>query len=403
MKWRRLALWGVLLLGLAAGLAFAFWPRPVPVDLAPVVRGHLVVTVDEEAETRVRDVFVLSAPVGGRLRRIDSDVGDRVIAGETVVARIEPADPAFLDVRSESQAEAAVLAAEAGQMLARAELAEAQAELEFARSDVERARQLIRSNTISRRAHDEAERLFKTRQASVETAAAGLKMRQFELTRARARLVSPVETQALHGNCDCVSILAPVSGHILRLVRESEGVVRAGDPLVEIGDPGDLEIVSDLLSSDAVKVAPGQRVVIDDWGGETQLAGVVRRVEPYGFTKVSALGIEEQRVNVIIDIAADPDLWRRLGHGYRVEVRIVLWEGQEVLKVPLTALFRDGDEWAVFVEQSGRALRRRVALGHRSGLEAEIVSGLDEDLRVILHPSDRIVDGLAISARENAS
>ncbi|MDH3472913.1 MAG: HlyD family efflux transporter periplasmic adaptor subunit [Rhodospirillales bacterium] len=399
MKWRRFLLWGVLAFAVVAGLVYAFWPRPVPVDLADAARGSLVVTVDEEGETRVRDVFVLSAPVTGRLRRIESEAGDEVVAGETVVARIEPADPSFLDVRSESQARAAVHAAEAAKALAHAELTEADAELEFAQAELERARRLIRTDTISQRALDDAERVFKTRGAAVATAEAALSMRAFELDQARAQLVSPVQTQELHGVCECVDIPSPVSGRILRLLRESEAVVEMGEPLVEIGNPGDLEIVADLLSSEAVKVEPGQRVVIDEWGGRTPLAGLVRRVEPYGFTKVSALGIEEQRVNVIIDFSDPPERWRRLGHGYRVEVRIVLWEGRDVLKVPLTALFRDGERWAVFVEEDGRARRRHVVLGHRTGLEAEITSGLEGGARVVLHPSDRIVDGIGLAAR----
>jgi HlyD family secretion protein len=399
VKWRRLVLWGVLAFAVLAGLVYAFWPRPVPVDLAEAARGPLVVTVDEEGETRVRDVFVLSAPVTGRLRRIESEAGDEVVAGETVVARIEPADPSFLDVRSKSQAEAAVQAAEAAGALAEAELEEAQAELDFAEAELARAQRMIRTETIPQRKLDDAERLFKTRNAAVTTAQAALRIREFELAQARAQLVSPAQTQELHGVCECVDIPAPVSGRILRLLHESEAVVQMGEPLVEIGNPADLEIVADLLSSEAVKVEPGQRVVIDEWGGRTPLAGLVRRVEPYGFTKISALGIEEQRVNVIIDFSDPPARWRRLGHGYRVEVRIVLWEGQDVLKVPLTALFRDGERWAVFVEEGGRARRRHVELGHRTGSDAEITSGLEAGARVVLHPSDRIVDGIGLAAR----
>jgi len=400
VKWRRLVLWGVLALALLAGLAYAFRPQPVPVDLVRVERGPMLETVDEEGETRVRDVFVLSAPVGGRLRRIELDVGDEVISDQTVVAQIEPADPGFLDVRSESEAQAAVQAAESALELARAELDEAEAELEFALAEHKRAHQLIPGETISQRALDEAERAFKTRRAAVATTLARLRMREFELEQARARLMSPIETQTLHGKCECVPITAPVGGRILRLLRESEGVIQAGDPLVEIGDPRDLEIVADLLSAEAVRVEPGQKVIIDEWGGGAPLAGVVRRIEPYGFTKVSALGIEEQRVNVIMDFADPPARWQRLGHGYRVEVRIVLWEGAEVLKVPLTALFRDGIQWALFVAEAGRARRRHVELGHRNDLETEITRGVEAGAQVVLHPSDRIADDTLIAPRD---
>lgn len=403
MKSRRFVLWGLLVVAVVAGLAFAFRPQPVPVDFAQVTRGPLVVSIDEEAETRVRDVFVVSAPVTGRLRRIESEVGDAVIAGETIVVRIEPADPSFLDVRSASQARAAAQSAESALILAKAELEEAMAEREFAGGELHRAEQLIRSQTISQRALDDAQRLFKTRAAAVTTARAAVGMSEFELAEARARLVSPIETQVLHGKCDCISIPAPLSGQILRLLHESETVVPAGEPLVEIGNAESLEIVVDLLSSDAVKVEPGSKVIIDEWGGALPLTGEVRRIEPYGFTKISALGIEEQRVNVVIDINEPREQWLRLGHGYRVETRIVLWHGTDVLKVPLTALFRDGDAWAVFVEEDGRALRRRVELGHSNGLEAEIISGLNVGEQTVVHPSDRIVEGIGLTARQDAS
>ena len=201
------------------------------------------------------------------------------------------------------------------------------------------------------------------------------------------------------GECDCIAIRAPVSGRILRILHKSEGVVAAGEALLEIGDPEDLEIVVDLLSNDAVRVVPGQRVVIEEWGGDAPLRGWVRRVEPYGFTKISALGIEEQRVNVIIDLGSPPEDRRALGHGYRVEARIVLWEGRDVLTAPLGALFRDGAQWAVFVAVDGRAEIRHVALGRRNTLEAEITNGLAAGERLILHPSERIVDGGRIRAR----
>ncbi len=400
MKWRRFSLWGVLGLVVLAGLGFAFRPQAIPVDFAIAAQGSLVVTVDEEAETRVRDVFVLSAPVTGRLRRIESDVGDDVFAGETVVAQIEPVDPSFLDIRSESEAHAAVQAADSALVLARAELQEAIAEREFAESELRRAEQLFASRTIAQRALDDAQRRFKTRTASVTTAQAAVDMRVFQLAEARARLVSPVQTQNLHGDCECVTISAPVSGQILRLLRESEVVVQAGEPLVEIGDPQSLEIVADLLSSDAVKVEPGQEVIIDEWGGALPLSGKVRRIEPFGFTKVSALGIEEQRVNVIIDITDPLERWQRLGHGYRVETRVVLWQGEDVLKVPLTALFRNGADWALFVEEDGRARRREVELGQSNGLEAQIIKGISAGDRVVLHPSDRVVEGVRLSERQ---
>ena len=398
-KSRRWAIWIALSGILVAGLIYALWPRAVLVDLAVVDRGQLVVTADEEGQTRVRDVYVVSSPIAGRIRRIESDVGDTVVAGKTIVAQVEPIDPSFLDPRSEAEARATIRAAEAAKTLSEAKLREAQAELDFARADVERARRLIISNTISARGLEDAERTFKTRKAGLATLEAELRMRRSELARARAALVSPIETQSLHGSCRCVTIKAPVKGKILRLIRESEGVVKAGDALVEIGNPRNLEIVVDFLSTDAVKIKKDQKVIIEQWGGGTELAGRVRRVEPYGITKVSALGIEEQRVNVIIDFTDPPERWQRLAHGFRVEVRVVLWENDKVIRLPLTALFRERDTWHVFIEEDGRAQKRAVQLGQSNGLMGEITDGLTEGERVVLHPSDRVVEGVKIEAR----
>jgi HlyD family secretion protein len=211
--------------------------------------------------------------------------------------------------------------------------------------------------------------------------------------------VSPLVAEDPHGHCECIPIRAPVSGRLLRLVRESEGVVQAGEPLAEIGDPTDLEIVVDVLSADAVKIEPGQSVVIEEWGGAAPLAGRVRRVEPFGFTKVSALGIEEQRVNVVIDLTSPPETWRRLGHGYRVEARILLWEADAVLALPQSSLFRNGDGWGVFVIENGEARTRPVELGHRTGLRAEITSGLEPGETVVRFPNDRVADGVRVAAR----
>lgn len=397
--WRRWLIWSLLCAALVAGLAYAFLPQPIPVDLATVVRGPLVVTVDEEGETRVRDVYVLSAPLAGRVRRIEAEVGDRIVAEQTVVAEIEPIDPAFLDVRSEAQAQAALRAAEANKALAEAELGEVEAEFEFAQAELQRAQRLIEAQTISEQALDDAERRYKTTRAAVATARARFQVRRFELQRAQAQLMSPVHAQAGHGACECVPLLAPVHGKILRVLHKSEGVVEAGEPLVEIGDPTDLEVVVDFLSTDAVKIAPGQRVIIEEWGGGMALSGRVRLVEPFGITKVSALGIEEQRVDVIIDFTSPPADWQRLGHGYQVEARVVLWQGTDVLKLPLTALFRSGDEWAVFVEEDRRARLRVVKVGRRTGLEAEIIEGVDPGDRIVVSPSDRISDSVRIHSR----
>lgn len=391
--------WSVLAGLLVAGLVFAFWPRPIEVDVVVVKRGPLVMTVLEEGRTRIRDVFVVAAPVRGRAQRIDMEEGDTVIAGETVVAQIEPIDPDLLDARSEIEAQAAAAAAAAGLALAEAELAQARAELDFATAEVERMRELAARKTISTRAVEDAERLFFSSKAAVATGEAAVRMRQNQLRAAEARLLDPVETAAKAGVCDCVPIFAPVDGRVLRVIHESEGVVGPGEPLLEIGDPRDLEIVAEYLSAEAVRITPGQRVQIGGWGGDTILDGVVRLVEPFGFTKVSALGIEEQRVAVVIDVTSPPEAWQRLGHGFQVETRVILSELTDVAKVPLTALFRDGDTWSLFELVDGRARAAVVELGARTDYEAQILSGAEAGSVIVRYPDDRIEDGVRLRPR----
>ncbi|MFK7915600.1 MAG: efflux RND transporter periplasmic adaptor subunit [Pseudomonadales bacterium] len=396
---KRILLWSILGALLASALVLAFAPRPVVVDLVTVTASSMTVTVDEEAETRVREVFTLSAPVTGKLLRVEAHAGDSVVANETLLAQIQPMDPSFLDPRTESQARASIATAKSALKLAKAEVERAAAELEYAETEHERAKKLFAERTITRREADEARRIYKTSLATLETTHAALQMRQFELQRANAQLLSPTQTQQRAADCACIKATAPVSGKVLSIENPSARVVQAGEALLEIGDPDDLEIAADYLSSDAVKIEEGQRVIIDNWGGSQALQGQVQRVEPYGFTKVSALGIEEQRVNVIVDITSPPEQWARLGHGYQVETKVVLWTGQDVLTVPLTALFRDGDQWAVFLSVDAVAVLRHVQVGYQNGLVAEITTGLATNDQVIVHPSDRVVDGVAIGSR----
>jgi HlyD family secretion protein len=392
-------LWTPVAVALGIGLALALAPRPVTVDLLTLEPGPMDKTLDEEGETRLHDVFGLSAPVMGRLRRVDVHAGDTVVANQTVLAQIEPIDPSFLDPRTEAQAQAAVRAAESALKLADAEVEQARAEYEFAATEHRRARELVARGTISMREADSAERTYRSTTAALATAQAGRQVRSFELERARAQLLSPSQMQARGAECDCLPLVAPVSGQVLRITDASERVVNAGELLLEIGNPADLEIVVDFLSADAVQIEPGQRVVIERWGQGTPLEGRVRRVEPYGYTKVSALGIEEQRVNVVIDFTSPYEERQRLGHGYQVEAKVVLWEADNVLSVPLTALFRDGDAWAVFVDEGGRAAVRHVEPGHRNGIRAEVRSGLVAGEAIVLYPSDRVAQGVRIAAR----
>lgn len=396
---KRVAIWGSVGLLIAIGLLSAFWPRALQVDVAVVRTGPMMSTVDGEGEARVIDVFVLSSPITGRLRRIEAEPGDDVVASETVVAEIEPAEPDLLDPRSEAEAEAQLKAAESAEALASAEFEKVKAEFEFARSELDRARELAKDGTIPARDLESAARTFETSRAAIDVAQANLQVRAYELVRARARLMSPEEMRTARHACECVDVTSPVDGQILRILRESEGFVRAGEGLAEIGDPGRMEIVIDMLSVDAVKVEPGHRALIENWGSDRTLQARVRRVEPFGFTKVSALGIEEQRVNVVLDIVSPRDEWRRLGHGYQVDVRVVLLEDDRALKVPLTALFRSGDKWAVFAVEDGLATQRVVAVGQRTVGEAQILSGLVDGDSIIVYPSESIDEGVRVLAR----
>lgn len=396
-KWMFPALAGGLVV---AGLVYAFWPQPVPVDISFVDRGALTVTVEDEGETRVRENYLVSAPLPGRVLRFDGDVGDPVQAGVTPLATIRPSDPAFLDQRTRSELEAAVKAAEAGRTQTAAELAKLEAAFDFAEAEYMRAKPLAEQGTISQSRLDRALMEMRTQAASVQTATANLAVRDFELERARAALLDPGAPASTPPDTCCFIVTAPVSGRILRILHESESVVTAGTPLIEIGDPADLEIVADLLSTDAVQASEGDAVIIDDWGGGRPLNGVVKRVEPFGFTKVSTLGIEEQRVNVVIDITDPHDDWQRLGHGYRVDVRIVIWHAEDVLLVPLSAIFRQGQDWAVYVVEDGYATMKRIEVGRMNTHLVEVLGGLQEDNAIILHPGDRVTDGTPVTSRD---
>jgi len=385
---------------LAIGLIYSFMPRAIPVDMTDAARAGFEVSIRDDGYTRVRDVYEVSSPVPGRVLRFEGDVGDEVIAGTTVIATILPADPSMLDVRTRSSLESNVRAAEAAYSLAEADVARAEAAVDYARTDYQRNEELTRRGAVSEAALDRAELELRTQRASLQQAQAALRVREFELETARAALIGPEVEGAEAGDAGCcVSVRAPVSGRILRIFHESESVVQAGQHLFELGDPQDLEIIVDLLSTDAVRVSEGDAVVIERWGGEGTLNGRVDRIEPYGFTKISSLGIEEQRVNVVISIVDPVEQWQRLGHGYRIEARVVLWRGTSVLQVPLSALFRDGDGWSLFTVQGGRARMTSVEIGQLNPDAAEITAGLEEGTAIILHPSDRIEEGILVEQR----
>ena len=397
-NWLRRLVYLVLIVVVGGGLAVAFQPKPVAVDMETVEMGPMLVTIDAEGKTRVKHIYVVSAPVSGRKLRIPVEIGDRVEAGKTLLAAIEPSDPVFLDVRSHAEAEAAVKAGQAGQALASAELKRIEAELDFARADLARADALVKRGTISRRDLERNQLTVKTTEAAVSTAKAALRVRDFELQSARARLIDPGSTASRSANC-CVQVKAPVNGQVLHIMQKSESVVAAGAALLEIGNPENLEIVVDLLSSDAVRVSVDDAVMIEGWGGADALNGVVRRIEPTGFTKTSALGIEEQRVNVLVDFVGDVAAWQRLGHGFRVENRIVIWQSAEVLRVPMSALFREGDNWAVYSVSGNKVELKPLKINHVNGHWAEVTMGLAAGDRVISHPGDLIENGVEVVAR----
>jgi HlyD family secretion protein len=400
---RRLWFWLPWLIALLAMMTWLFYPKAVAVDMVQAQPGPLQVTIGDEGETRVRDMFVISAPTSGFMRRVELEPGDKVIAGRTEIARIDPADPALLDARTLASGRATIDAAAFARKSAQAELSRAQAEADYAASELKRAEILSVDNAISKSSLDAARRQADAAAAQLQQAQANIKVRESEYQRARAQLWTPQRGEQTGTNTNAVSsdavlVRAPVNGVVLRVLARSESFVQSGTPLVELGNARDLEVKVDLLSADAVKVQPGQRVIIDSWGGP-MLTGKVRQVEPFGFTKVSALGIEEQRVRVIIDFTEPHERYRQLGHGYRVEPRIVVWESKQALQVPLSSLFRDQKEWAVFVVNNNRAELRRVSIGHQNGLNAEILSGLQPGEWIVSYPDDRIAPGVRVVTR----
>jgi HlyD family secretion protein len=373
-------------------LAIALWPTTMPVEAGTIARGPLVVTVDEEGTTRVRERFVVSSPVAGRVLRIELDPGDVVKRGE-VVARVRAEAPPLLDQRARAEGQAAIESARAALGRARAEEQRARASLAQLQRELTRVRELAQNRVVSAQELEAREAEAKVAEESVNAAVFAVQAATSELQRALARLApsSPDATGRI------VTVTAPVSGVVLKRMRESESIVPAGDPLIEIANPQQLEIVADLLSTDAVRIKPGARAIIEQWGGEKTLDARVRRIEPAGFTKISALGVEEQRVNVVIDFVDLAAASASLGDAYRVEVRIVLWEAPNVLLVPTSALFRVAESWAVFIVDGDRARRVAVTLGHQTGQQAEVVSGLSEGTRVILHPVDTLTDGARVT------
>jgi HlyD family secretion protein len=388
---RRLPLLGLIVL--AALITAGLWPRAVSVEVATVTRGPLVVTVDEEGMTRVKHRHVISAPVAGQLRRIDWKAGASVVAGKTVLAVLESTGADFLDARTQAQAEARVRAAEAAREAAQAQVERTKAASRMFAAELQRALSLREQKVLSAQEFDAAQMRAETSAQDARAAEFGLRIAEFELQQARAVL----SRGQPGGSTEPLVITAPVDGKILRVMQESARVVSAGFALMEVGDPTDLEARIEVLSRDGVAVRPGARVMLEQWGGSEPLNARVRLVEPSAFTKISALGVEEQRVYVIADFTDPLERRATLGDNYRVEARIVIWENAQALRAPAGAVFQRGGEWKVFMVDGGRARLRTISVGRSNGVQTEILSGLEEAARVVVYPGDKVAEGTRVT------
>lgn len=395
--WRRkLPLLGVLLL--VALIVIGLWPAAIPVESGQVVRGPLVVTVDEEGMTRVRNRYVVSAPVAGQLQRIDWKAGAPVVAGKTVLATLESSGADFLDARSLAQAEARVRAADAAREAAAAQRERAVSAAKLAAAEFERARQLREQKVASPQEFDLAQMRAETAAQETRAAEFGLRVAAFELEQARALLTRGQPAEGIQSPAELppLVVTSPVDGRILRVFQESARVVPAGFALMEVGDPTDLEVRIEVLSRDGVAIRPGARVILERWGGDEPLNARVRLVEPSAFTKISALGVEEQRVYVIADFTDPLEKRPTLGDSYRVEARVVTWEKADALHAPAGALFQRGGQWQTFVIEGGRATLRAVKTGRSNGVVTEILEGLAEGDPLIVYPGDKVLDGTRV-------
>lgn len=378
-------------------IVYGFLPKPVIVDAVKASRMPMRVTIDEEGQTRVKDRFVISSPVSGFMRRISFDVGDSVVKGQ-IIAEIEPLRSDALDPRTYASAQAAVSAAEAALKAAEENASAASAEEEYARANLERTIKLLKAGYTSQDIMDKSESEAKRANANRLAAEASVKVARSELDRARIAL-KEFGSGTAAASSRSIIVRTPVSGRVLKIHRKSEGTVNSGEPLVDVGNAYMLEVEIEVLSEHAVKIKPETPVLFERWGGDQILSGKVRIVEPAGFTKISSLGVEEQRVLVIADITSTPESWQMLGDGYRVEARFIIWEGKDVLQVPASSIFRKGDGWALFAVVNNRAVECQVEIGHRTGLIAEIHSGISEGDTVIAYPDESIKEGRRVEQK----
>ncbi len=380
-------------LALAALLVAGFWPKPLPVQTATVATAAMTVSVTEEGKTRIRSRYVVFPPTAGFLRRVELRAGARITAGKTVLAILTPESSTFLNPRARAEALARIDAAEALTRMRQAERERVRTSLELARTDLSRLDILLKSGTVARQEWDRAENQARVLERETQSASFALQVAEHEAQVARAALIrAGTASQDVS-----VPILAPVDGFVLAVMEENARTVASSTPIMEVGDPRDLEIEIELLSADAVAVTPGAEVLIEHWGGNP-LRGRVTVVEPGGFTKVSAIGVEEQRVKVRAELADALPEGMLLGDRYGVQARIVTWRAENVLQVPTGALFRRGGAWMAFVLENGRAVQRTIEVGHENGLAAEVRAGLAQGETVILHPPATLTDGMRVRA-----
>ncbi len=388
----------MLAAGVIALIAYGMRPQPVEVEVAALSRGPLTVHITEEGKTRIRNRYVVAAPVAGQMRRVSLRPGDAVEAGKTVLTAIEPGLSPLLDPRAKAQAEARVQAAEAGQMQAGQSVEMSKTALQFAKQNWDRVQRVNNKGSISETDRDNAERDAAMRERELRAAEFALKVSSYELEQAKAALL---QLESPGASVSVIQVHSPVSGKVLRVMQESAMLIAAGIAIIEIGDPADLEIEAEILSRDAIAIQPGAVVSIGQWGGEKPLEGRVRRIEPAAFTKVSALGVEEQRVIVLSDLVNPPPEAQSLGDRYRVEVKIAVWKSDDVLLIPAGALFREGSEWKTFVLKQGKAKAVTVQAGRSDGRQSQVLGGIEAGAEVLLHPPDTVKDGVAVMKRQD--
>ena len=393
--WRRLPLI-VVVAGAAGLLVYGFWPVPIEVDAVIVARGSFDITVDDDGETRIREKHIVTSPVLGNMLRVELHAGDVVKQGETVLARIEPRHSDPLDARSKAEAEARIRSAEASCNVTAARRKYSNEELELAKHNYDRSRVLLEKRTISRSEFDQAEHQFHMAEANLRSADFAVLVADFESELARAALVQTGKDLNSSESASTITLVSPVEGHVLRVFTEDAGVVEPGTRIMEVGNLRDLEMEIDVLSTESVRIKPGATVYVDHWGGDGTLKGIVRVVEPAAFLKVSALGVEEKRVNIIADFRDPFESQESVGDGFRIEARIVVATADNVVKVPAGVLFRQDRSWHAYRIVNGKAWLQQVKIGKTNGLETEIIEGLSPGDLMVLHPTDKVADGIPL-------